>query len=691
MKKNKYARWIAGAILTTAASGLAATADLTGKNQWGQYGDPLPITVTTDKAASGSAALVFDVADSAGGVKSYPQVVFAAPITGGIVTVSMKAYFPTGNQFAFLYGVDSGDPYVGNLQISSYANAPTGGFGQIEGGSGGYSFVRDEWKTLKFVIDLNKPGVAANGTFYYDDMVTPAGTFTYGSDTVTELWFTPSQAWTGTAVTGPCYFDDMVVQQDDTVVWSDNFDSYILTGDPKLISIDVVANGSVAVSGDVAGSPFTGQGGLWNELPLGGGTVTLSTLTNGAGAEAGGVGFVFDSAGVGYHVQVAGSPYNPGIVVGNYPMDPERSWVTGGESPVTFKFTGLDVGGNYSLAIYTTGDPRMTLTINGTAHLDPGMLFTTTTTANSSGEIVGQVSCGGDAYVGYAEIAGFQLLKLTAPPALAAHAGLDQALSPGTPSAVLGASPAATGGTGPYTYLWSPDTGLDDPALEHPTVTTTAATTTYTLTVTDSVSPIPATATDEVLVTYTVPPLVANAGADRMVSPGVPSVVIGGSPSASGGSGTYTYTWSPDDGSLSSTSAANPTASPIATTTYTLTVTDSLGTPQATDEVVVTFETPPASNPNLISVDFVEGSGTPCAGDTTLTGTTMKNTSGIGFTGQAGSWNGLKIGTYNNNSATSGFLNNGGGTATSAKLALGLATGLDATAAGGWRCNPNEG
>ncbi|HSW44142.1 MAG TPA: hypothetical protein VLM89_01055, partial [Phycisphaerae bacterium] len=49
------------------------------------------------------------------------------------------------------------------------------------------------------------------------------------------------------------------------------------------------------------------------------------------------------------------------------------------------------------------------------------------------------------------------------------------------------------------------------------------------------------------------------------------SVVLQGS--ASGGSGQYTYSWSPTAG-LSDPSSATPTASPTETTTYTLTVTD---------------------------------------------------------------------------------------------------------------------
>jgi len=88
-------------------------------------------------------------------------------------------------------------------------------------------------------------------------------------------------------------------------------------------------------------------------------------------------------------------------------------------------------------------------------------------------------------------------------PTLFAHAGDDQALTPSSPTATLGGSPAATGGSGTYTtYSWSPSTGLSDASVANPTVTTTAATTTYTLTVTDSAS---FTATDMVVVTYGVP------------------------------------------------------------------------------------------------------------------------------------------------------------------------------------------
>jgi hypothetical protein len=270
------------------------------------------------------------------------------------------------------------------------------------------------------------------------------------------------------------------------------------------------------------------------------------------------------------------------------------------------------------------------------------------------------------------------LVTFTAPP-LVADAGPDKSLTPGAPSAQIGGSPSASGAFPPYTYSWTPTTGLNDPSAANP-VASPSSPTTYTLTVTDAQS---TQTTDTVTVDY---PLVVDAGADQIVTPGSPSVQIGGIPLTYGGTPPFTYSWTPSTG-LDDATVANPVASPTTTTTYTVTVTDSLSV-VASDEVTVTYAVP---NLNLVSVDFKQGSGTTCVGDTTLTGTTMNNAVGNVFTGQVGNWNAMNIGIYNQNSATSGFLNNAGGIATTVRLALGRATGLDNTAAGGWRCSPGEG
>ncbi len=85
--------------------------------------------------------------------------------------------------------------------------------------------------------------------------------------------------------------------------------------------------------------------------------------------------------------------------------------------------------------------------------------------------------------------------------------------------------------------------------------------------------------------------LVANAGNAQDICNGS-SVSIGGNPTASGGIPGYTYVWSPSSG-LSSSTIANPTASPTVTTTYTVTVSDNNGG-TATSTVVVTVNATPA-------------------------------------------------------------------------------------------------
>jgi len=79
--------------------------------------------------------------------------------------------------------------------------------------------------------------------------------------------------------------------------------------------------------------------------------------------------------------------------------------------------------------------------------------------------------------------------------------------------------------------------------------------------------------------------LQADAGAHQTICIG-DSIQLGGSPAAWHGNPPYAYAWSPVTG-LSNTGAANPFASPAATTAYLLTVTDSLGCTAVDSTVVV--------------------------------------------------------------------------------------------------------
>lgn len=88
--------------------------------------------------------------------------------------------------------------------------------------------------------------------------------------------------------------------------------------------------------------------------------------------------------------------------------------------------------------------------------------------------------------------------------------------------------------------------------------------------------------------------LTADAGADQTVFQGGEggAAELGGSPTASGGSGSgYIYSWSPTAG-LSDPTAANPTAVPASTTIYTVTVTDANGCVAPSDSVTVTVRDP---------------------------------------------------------------------------------------------------
>ncbi len=82
------------------------------------------------------------------------------------------------------------------------------------------------------------------------------------------------------------------------------------------------------------------------------------------------------------------------------------------------------------------------------------------------------------------------------------------------------------------------------------------------------------------------------------------------------------YSWTPNDGSLSSTSILNPIASPITSTTYTLTGTDANGCSSSDTSRVTTATRPTAS---------ISSSDTVCFGDSVLVEVTLTGTAPFEF------------------------------------------------------------
>ncbi len=165
---------------------------------------------------------------------------------------------------------------------------------------------------------------------------------------------------------------------------------------------------------------------------------------------------------------------------------------------------------------------------------------------------------------------------------LAVNAGPDNTLCPGG-NIVLGGSPVAAGGLPPYTYSWSPPAGLSSTSVANPTANPSIFTT-YTLTVTDDTGAVQFDMVDVTLsqLFYVGAGLPTDFCLDQQG-------VIGGTNNSSAQG--VSFSWSPA-ADLNDATLPQPTASPLLTTTYTLTSTIA-GCPPKTDSVKVTVIQPP--------------------------------------------------------------------------------------------------
>jgi hypothetical protein len=131
---------------------------------------------------------------------------------------------------------------------------------------------------------------------------------------------------------------------------------------------------------------------------------------------------------------------------------------------------------------------------------------------------------------------------------------------------------AASGGDAPYSYRWTPETNLSNRNIRNPQfLSNLTGDFQYTLEVTDANGCV--SSSRAIIQVRTAP--VANAGSDAQVCVGSPLQLMG---MASGGTGSYRYSWSPSE-NLSDANVANPVFRSGVAGTYNLalTVTDANG------------------------------------------------------------------------------------------------------------------
>ncbi len=203
--------------------------------------------------------------------------------------------------------------------------------------------------------------------------------------------------------------------------------------------------------------------------------------------------------------------------------------------------------------------------------------------------------------VGDGECSAFDSVKVVVLTPPRANAGADLAICRGDSVQIGG---AATGGTPPYTYAWTPSTGLSSATAARP-VARPVNTTQYVVTTTDSNG---CKGRDTMVLTvYTLP--APQAGTDRSICRG-DTTRIGGA--ATGGAPPYTYAWSPTTG-IASTNTAVTAAAPDSTTTYVLRAVDAHGC-VGRDTVKVTVNPLPRASTNAMSDITI------CAGDSAVVG-----------------------------------------------------------------------
>jgi len=214
-------------------------------------------------------------------------------------------------------------------------------------------------------------------------------------------------------------------------------------------------------------------------------------------------------------IDAAGNIYVTGFSIGanssydyatiKYNSVGQEQWVTRYNTPVNnfdvARALGIDAAGNIYVTGYSwngTNDDYATVKYDA-AGAQEGVA-TYNGPGNGNDQAVALAVDGkGNTYVTGSSVGagtGYDFATIKYTGNLLANAGPDKEICSGQ-SVTLGGNPTASGGAKPYTYSWTPTTGLNDPTAPNP-IATSAATTEYTVEVADASG---AKATDKIVVT----------------------------------------------------------------------------------------------------------------------------------------------------------------------------------------------
>lgn len=153
----------------------------------------------------------------------------------------------------------------------------------------------------------------------------------------------------------------------------------------------------------------------------------------------------------------------------------------------------------------------------------------------------------------------------------------DKTIPMGTATTI---SASTTGGAGDYIYQWSPEDGLIDATVESPETVSLRSDVTYSVTVTDKNH---CTAEDEIKISVVGDPLKVTASVDKEQINAGETITL--DVSVSGGSGSYTYSWTSIPVGFTS-NEKSPSVGPTADTEYMVEVHD--GSQTVTSSIKVT-------------------------------------------------------------------------------------------------------